>query len=157
MEKATCENAHSQTGKRSLMRYTIRWVASLAIMATAVLEAFAWQGKASFLKTVAEIPLPGAANRFDYQDLDPETNRLYITHLAGDSVVIFDVKQQKVLTDIPDVPRAHGCPATRLAPLLPAHKTGVSSDQAEDGRGVAGRPVSNALYRNRRVAAHLGC
>jgi hypothetical protein len=37
----------------------------------------------TFLKTVADIPLPGGATRFDYQSLDPATGRLYLSHMGG--------------------------------------------------------------------------
>jgi len=45
------------------------------------------------LKLVREIPLPGPANRFDYQSLDPTTGRIYMNHMnAGRTIVHSAVK-----------------------------------------------------------------
>src|SRR5438067_11885855 len=35
----------------------------------------------SALRVVADVPLPGPANRFDYQSVDPAAGRLYISHM----------------------------------------------------------------------------
>lgn len=60
------------------------------------------------LKTVADIPLPGPAVRFDYQSLDPTTGRLYIAHMNADHLVVFDTASQKVLANIGGFARVHG-------------------------------------------------
>jgi YVTN family beta-propeller protein len=60
------------------------------------------------LTTVAAVPLPGAATRFDYESLDPKTQRLFIAHLAASEVVVFDVKTNRVVGTIPDVDHVHG-------------------------------------------------
>ncbi|HEX9129230.1 MAG TPA: hypothetical protein VF850_08720, partial [Gemmatimonadaceae bacterium] len=39
------------------------------------------------LKLVREIPLPGPANRFDYQSVDPASGRIYMNHMnAGRTI-----------------------------------------------------------------------
>ncbi|MBW8068186.1 MAG: hypothetical protein GJU73_12190, partial [Ferrovum sp.] len=48
------------------------------------------------LVEVADIPLPGPAVRFDYQNFDASGGRLYISHMDADHVVIFDVASRKV-------------------------------------------------------------
>src|SRR4051812_46574130 len=35
----------------------------------------------STLHVVADVPLPGPANRFDYQSVDPAAGRLYVSHM----------------------------------------------------------------------------
>ena len=60
------------------------------------------------LKTVADIPLPGPAVRFDYQSLDPTTGRLYIAHMNADHLVVFDTAARKVLANIGGFNRVHG-------------------------------------------------
>jgi len=60
------------------------------------------------LKTVADIPLPGPAVRFDYQSLDSTAGRLYIAHMNADHLVIFDTATQKVLANIGGFNRVHG-------------------------------------------------
>src|SRR5881628_1066976 len=41
------------------------------------------------LKLVAEIPLPGPANRFDYQSVDTTTGRIYLNHMNAARMVVF--------------------------------------------------------------------
>lgn len=62
----------------------------------------------SFLKTVADVPLPGGTTRFDYQSLDPKTGRLYLSHMGDGNVVVFDTKTNKVLANIPGFPTVTG-------------------------------------------------
>jgi len=60
------------------------------------------------LKTVADIPLPGPAVRFDYQSLDTTTGRLYIAHMNADRIVVVDTATRKVVADLAGFPRVHG-------------------------------------------------
>jgi DNA-binding beta-propeller fold protein YncE len=60
------------------------------------------------LKTVADIPLPGTAVRFDYQSLDPSSGRLYIAHMNAGHLVVFDTATRKVLANIGGFARVHG-------------------------------------------------
>jgi hypothetical protein len=67
------------------------------------------------LKVVREVPLPGPANRFDYQSVDPVAGRIYMNHMNAGRTVVFDADQGKVVTEIADLPRATGVWA------VPAH------------------------------------
>jgi DNA-binding beta-propeller fold protein YncE len=67
------------------------------------------------LKLLKEVPLPGPANRFDYQTFDPSTGRIYMNHMNAGRTVIFDADSNRVVTEIADVPRATGVWA------VPAH------------------------------------
>lgn len=60
------------------------------------------------LRLIREVPLPGPANRFDYQSLDPSTGRIYMNHMNAGRTVVFDVNGGRVLTEIMGVPRATG-------------------------------------------------
>ena len=60
------------------------------------------------LRLVADVPLNGGATRFDYQSVDDQNNRLFIAHLGADLVTVFDLKNQRVITDIIGVAGAHG-------------------------------------------------
>jgi DNA-binding beta-propeller fold protein YncE len=62
----------------------------------------------SGLTLLREIPLPGPANRFDYQSLDPSTRRLYINHMNAGQTLVFDVDSGRVVAEIGGVPRATG-------------------------------------------------
>ncbi len=67
------------------------------------------------LRLVADIPLPGPANRFDYQSIDPVSRRLYISHMNAGRLIVFDLKSSQVLRELPGVDRATGVWA------VPAH------------------------------------
>ncbi len=59
------------------------------------------QGASSLgLQQVRDIPLAGGANRLDYQDIDYNTNRLYVSHLGSSMVHVFDLGKQQVIKDI---------------------------------------------------------
>jgi DNA-binding beta-propeller fold protein YncE len=67
------------------------------------------------LRQVADVPLPGPANRFDYQSVDPDRRRLYVSHMNAGSVVVFDLDSSRVVAEVPGTPRATGVWA------VPAH------------------------------------
>lgn len=66
------------------------------------------QPESGGLKKVADVPLPGAAVRFDYQSLDPSHDRLYIAHMNADQLVVFDVKTRAVVANLDGFPSVHG-------------------------------------------------
>ena len=59
------------------------------------------------LKTVATVPLPGGSSRLDYASVDPGRHRLYVAHLGGGLVIVFDTKKRRVVETI-RAPGAHG-------------------------------------------------
>jgi DNA-binding beta-propeller fold protein YncE len=61
-----------------------------------------------FLQPVADIPLPGSTSRFDYQSLDPKAGLLFIAHLGDSSLIVFDIKANKVISEIKGVGGVHG-------------------------------------------------
>ena len=74
-----------------------------AALATATLAVTA----ALPLKTVATVPLPGGASRLDYASVDAGRHRLYMAHLGGGLVIVFDTKHRRVVKTI-HAPGAHG-------------------------------------------------
>lgn len=52
------------------------------------------------LKTITDTPLSGGTNSWDYQSINYDNNRLYISHLGSKKVTVFDLKAQKVIKDI---------------------------------------------------------
>ena len=60
------------------------------------------------LKKVADVPVPGAAVRFDYQSLDASQGRLYIAHMNADQLVVFDTKKREVVTTLDGYSNVHG-------------------------------------------------
>jgi DNA-binding beta-propeller fold protein YncE len=71
-------------------------------------SAAAQKAPAAGLTLVRELPLPGPANRFDYQSFDPATGRIYMNHMNAGRTIVFDVDSGRVVTEIADVPRATG-------------------------------------------------
>jgi len=78
----------------------------------------------SALKTVADVPLPGPAVRFDYQSLDASSGRLYIAHMNADRIVVFDTATRKVLADLAGFPGVHGVSAVPELQRVFASATG---------------------------------
>src|SRR5256885_13288665 len=60
------------------------------------------------LTLLREVPLPGPANRFDYQSFDPVTHRIYMNHMNAGRTVVFDTDSSRVVTEIMDLARATG-------------------------------------------------
>ncbi len=60
------------------------------------------------LAVVADVPLPGPAKRFDYQSFDSTTGRLYISHMHGDRLVVFDTRARKLVASNEGFPGATG-------------------------------------------------
>ena len=93
-----------------------RWIGLQCLTALILLSYTSAQTKKSSgqnpLKTVADVPLPGPAVRFDYQSLDPTTGVLYIAHMNADHLVVFDTANRKVTANIGGFARVHGLWAT---------------------------------------------
>lgn len=69
------------------------------------------QGRApceQVLALVADVPMPGAAVRFDYQSMDAEHGRLYIAHMNDDHLVVFDTANRKVIANLDGFRGVHG-------------------------------------------------
>lgn len=95
------------------------------------------------LALVADVPLPGPARRFDYQSFDSTTGRLYISHMRGDRLVVFDTRAGKLVASNEGFPGATGVWAV---PEL--HRVYVS---------VTGRhEVAVVDDRTLAVVAHVG-
>ncbi len=57
---------------------------------------------------VSAVVLPGQATRFDYESLDPESHRLYLSHMGAGRVVIFNTKANRVEANLPGYPTVTG-------------------------------------------------
>ncbi|HEV7122940.1 MAG TPA: hypothetical protein VGN24_05870, partial [Rhodanobacter sp.] len=60
------------------------------------------------LTTVANVPLPGRATRWDYASLDAAHHHLFLAHLGDSTIVVFDTARRKVIATIPGVSQVHG-------------------------------------------------
>ena len=115
----------------------------------------------SLLKTVADVPLPGGTTRFDYQSLDPQSGRLYLSHMGDGNLVVFDTKMNKVVANISGFPVVTGVlvvPALKsvYASVTRNHEVAVLdteklvvSKRIKDGKfpdGLAYSPETHQLF-----------
>lgn len=123
--------------------------------------AAAGPGPAPVLQTVADVPLPGPAVRFDYQSLDQQADRLYIAHMDADRLVVVDVKGRQVVADLPDFDSVHGVIAVPATGRVYATVTGRHQVAVVDSKtltvlarvgdivypdGLAYAPRANRVY-----------
>ena len=83
----------------------------LAIAAMVVAIPCCAQGRngcGTALAFVADVPMPGPAVRFDYQSMDVDHGRLYISHMNADQLVVFDTAARKVVANLDGFKRVHG-------------------------------------------------
>ena len=90
---------------------------------------------APVLRAVADIPLPGPANRFDYQSVDPAAGRLYLSHMNAGRLVVFDLDSGRVLREVDGLPRVTGVWAVPshhhvYASAAGAHEVAVIDDRS---------------------------
>jgi DNA-binding beta-propeller fold protein YncE len=91
------------------------------------------------LERVDDIPLPGGPTRFDYQWVDSARRRLYIAHLGADSLLVFDLRTQRVAGEIRGLPSVHGVVAAPERHLLFATITGEKRLAVIDDQTLAVR------------------
>src|SRR5437764_4175733 len=60
------------------------------------------------LSKIGEIALPDSATRFDYQDIDPATGRLYLSHMGAGKLVVVDLAAGKVVANYDGYPKVTG-------------------------------------------------
>src|SRR5437763_17161256 len=86
-----------------MSRRIARPLALAAVLATACAPV-----AAAVLVTVADVPLPGPAVRFDYQSLDTTRDRLYLSHMNAGELIVFDVARRAVTGVVRDLPHVTG-------------------------------------------------
>ena len=98
-------------------------------------------GPREHLRLVADVPLPGPANRFDYQSIDPGARRLYISHMNAGRLVVVDLDSSRVVADIAGVERATGVLAVPSQHRVYVSAAGRHELIAFDNRthGIVGR------------------
>ena len=102
--------------------------AALGLVLAGVLafRAFGQQSPTNF-STVRDVPLPGDTSRFDYESLDPQAHRLYISHLGAGTIAVYDIPSATVVGEIHEVPGVHGVLA--VPDLGRVYATATSSNQ----------------------------
>src|SRR5258708_37433936 len=89
------------------------------------------------LETVADIPLPGGASRFDYQSVDPRRGLLFISHLGASTVTVFDLASKRIRANITNIADVHGVLAIPELGRVYASATGENQGEVIDEQKLA--------------------
>lgn len=83
----------------------------VAMVAVALLVCAPVRGEApggTLLTAIDDVPLPGRANRFDYQSYDRVRHRLFVAHLGDGALIVVDTHSRRVLANIEGFNQVHG-------------------------------------------------
>ena len=86
----------------------MRIAAFAAALAVLALPLAAQSSELPLRQVGADIPLPGKANRFDYASVDPQRRLLFLAHLGSGMVTAVDLRTNRVVANVEDVPAVHG-------------------------------------------------
>jgi DNA-binding beta-propeller fold protein YncE len=89
------------------------------------------------LRVVTDVPLPGSASRFDYQSLEPVSGRLFISHMGGGALVVFDVRAGRVIANLDGFPTVTGVLAVRAEHRVYASAAGAHTVVVVDDSTLA--------------------
>jgi YVTN family beta-propeller protein len=109
------------------IRLTVLYVGFGLALAAGVAPTALGQETSADFHTVRDVPLPGDTSRFDYESLDPQTHRLYVSHLGGGTIPVYDIPSGAIVGEIQDVPGVHGVLA--VPDLGRVYATATSSNQ----------------------------
>jgi YVTN family beta-propeller protein len=62
----------------------------------------------TLLSLVKDVPLPGSANRFDYQEIDSANGQLVVAHMNDNSVLVLALADGSVKKLLPNIPTPRG-------------------------------------------------
>ena len=96
------------------------------------------------LRAIHDVPLPGAASRFDYQSIDVKKRRLFIAHLGAGQLLSFDLARQRVAGIVGGVADVRGVLAVPSLGLVYAAATGKHSLMTFDERTLRRRAIAPA-------------
>lgn len=85
-----------------------RIAAVIAALAVGALPVGARSSELPLRQVGADIPLPGSASRFDYASIDPQRRLLFLAHLGSGMVTAIDLRTNRVIASVTDVPSVHG-------------------------------------------------
>ncbi len=88
------------------------------------------------LETVADIPLPRGASRFDYQSVDPRSGLLFISHLGASTVTVFDLASRSIRANIAHIADVHGVLAIPELGRVYASATGKNQVEVIDEQSL---------------------
>ena len=114
--------------------HCLRWPPALPLL---LMACQAQAAAPPLLRKVTDVPLPGAASRFDYASLDPGRGRLYLNHMGAGEVVVFDIRTRKVAAVLKGFPRCTGILAVPTLDRVFVSTPGDGHVVALDGKTYA--------------------
>ena len=96
------------------------------------------------LELVAEVDLPGAPVRFDYQDIDFTNGHLVIAHMNDDSVDIVNLSDGSLAEELTGIPTARGVAVAPEVGLVFVTSSPIRSSRstAQRSRRSIGSPLA---------------
>lgn len=88
--------------------YPIPFVLAAVLGPSIPASAAAQNPFAPLFTKVADIPIGAKTSRFDYESLDPTTGRLFVSKMGAGKLLVFDVRNLKLLTELPGFPKITG-------------------------------------------------
>lgn len=90
-------------------KHAIAWACGItAVLIAAVPPLVACATELPLRVVRPDIALPGGANRFDYASIDAQRRLLFLAHLGSGMVTAVDLRSERVVANIGDVPAVHG-------------------------------------------------
>ncbi|TMA08797.1 MAG: YncE family protein [Deltaproteobacteria bacterium] len=114
--------------------HCLRWPPAFSLL---LMACQAQAAAPPLLRKVTDVPLPGAASRFDYASLDPGRGRLYLNHMGAGEVVVFDIRTRKVAAVLKGFPRCTGILAVPTLDRVFVSTPGDGHVVALDGKTYA--------------------
>jgi len=89
-----------------MRRTQLALVALLFAMSNAQAEAPKFDSR--LFSLVADVPLGPSANRIDYQSVDPQAKRLYVSMMGPGKLLVFDIGENKIVRQLDGFPKVTG-------------------------------------------------
>ncbi len=81
---------------------------SLVLVLAAILASTLQSEFGGLYRKVADIPLGPRTSRFDYESLDGGSGRLFVSKMGAGELLVFDVKQERLVATLPGFPKVTG-------------------------------------------------
>ena len=72
----------------------------------------------TLLSLVSDVPLPGGATRFDYQEIDAAKGQLVVAHMNDNAVLVLSLADGSVRAQLPNIPTPRGVAVADDAGLI---------------------------------------
>jgi DNA-binding beta-propeller fold protein YncE len=104
---------HDMLSKMRLMVPTVRAVFATVVIAGGIMTSLmAFAGNPTSLKTMfvhqRDVSAGPRIDRFDYQTIDPSTGRLFVAGMSIGKLMVFDVRANRLLAELPGFPKVTG-------------------------------------------------